>query len=90
MFFDFLLLEKIDFLDNSNDYLFSFELIAQAAFKKCRFAQVPVETSYTGEKRGASLKNSVKYSLKTFRVLILFILAKIGIRTRLFKNPSKE
>ncbi|MCR4311437.1 MAG: glycosyltransferase family 2 protein [Candidatus Taylorbacteria bacterium] len=79
------LLESIPFKRNSNNYLFSFELIAQAAFKKMNVAQVPVETSYTGEKRGASLKNSIKYSLGTFTVLALFILAKSGLKNKLFR-----
>ncbi len=78
------LLENINYGTNSNNYLFSFELIAQAAFKKMKVSQVPVETIYTGKKRGASLKNSIKYSLGTFNVLALFLLAKIGIKTKIF------
>ncbi len=81
------LLQKVNFMANSNDYLFSFELIVQAAFFKCRFAQVPVETNYIGEKRGASLKSSIKYSLKTFQVLWYFFLAKIGFISPIFKKP---
>ncbi len=78
------MLKRVNYLVNSNNYLFSFELIAQAAYHKIRIAQVPVETSYTGKKRGASLKNSIKYSLGTFKVLGLFILARLGFKTDLF------
>jgi len=78
------MLIKLNYKENSNDYLFSFELIAQAIYKKIKISQVPVETIYTGKKRGASLKNSVKYSLGTFKILLLFILAKSGFRTKLF------
>lgn len=78
------MLSKLNYKENSNDYLFSFELIAQAVYKKIKIAQVPVETNYTGDKRGASLKNSIKYSLGTFKVLLLFILAKLGFKTKLF------
>lgn len=81
------LLKKVNFKKNSNDYLFSFELIAQAVFMGIRITQVPVETSYTGKKRGASLKNSIKYSLGTFKILLLFILARLGFKTRLFQKP---
>jgi glycosyltransferase involved in cell wall biosynthesis len=77
-------LEKINFNKNSNDYLFSFELIAQAAFAGIKTGEVPVETNYKGNKRGATFKNSVKYSLKTFGVLLLFALAKVGFKTELF------
>ncbi|AKM83310.1 hypothetical protein A2422_00820 [Candidatus Woesebacteria bacterium RIFOXYC1_FULL_31_51] len=83
------LLEKININNNSNDYIFSFEIIAQAVFAKAKVGEVPVETNYTGEKRGASFKNSLKYSLGTFKVLVLFILAKIGFKNKInnFKSP---
>ena len=78
------MLSKINYQKNSNDYLFSFELIAQAIYKKIKISQVPVETNYTGKKRGANLKNSIKYSLGTFKILLLFILAKLGFKNKLF------
>ncbi len=81
------LLESVQYEGNSNDYLFSFELIAQAAFQKIVFAEVPVETRYSGEKRGASLGKSIRYSLGVFLILMYFLVAKIGIRGRLFKTP---
>lgn len=80
------LLEKVNFEANSNDYLFSFEIIVQAVYNRLKIAQVPVETSYTGEKRGASLKNCLKYSFGTFWTLFLFILAKLSFKTALFKK----
>lgn len=78
------LLKKVNFEENSNNYLFSFELIAQAVFNNISIQQVPVETIYSGGKRGASLKNSVRYSLGTFKILLLFILAKLGFKNKLF------
>lgn len=81
------LLEQTHFEQNSNNYLFSFELIAQAVFRKLPIAQVPVETHYTGNKRGASLKNSILYSLGTFKVLLLYLCAKAGFSIQLFKKP---
>ena len=84
------MLKKIDYHLNSSNYLFSFELIAQAVYQNIKITQVPVETSYTGKKRGASLENSVKYSLGTFKILWLFILAKLGFKIRLFQKPSQN
>lgn len=79
------MLEKINFEDNSNNYLFSFELIAQAVFNKIKISQVSVETKYTGKKRGASLKDSIKYSLGVFKILFLFLLAKLKYNNQLFR-----
>lgn len=78
------MLEKINYQANSNNYLFSFELITQAVYQHAKISQVPVEVNYTGKKRGASLKNSMNYSLGTFKVLILFILARLGFKINLF------
>lgn len=82
------ILTKLNFQENSNDYLFSFEIIAEAVFNKAKITQVPVETSYTGTKRGASLKNSIKYSLGTFKILFFYILARLGYRINLFQSPK--
>lgn len=82
------MLDKVNFQDNSNNYLFSFELIAQAIYKRVKITQVPVETNYTGKKRGASLKNSIIYSLGTFKILLLFTLAKLGYKNILFQTPE--
>ena len=82
------LFEKVNFEQNSNNYLFSFELIAESAFNKIKITEVPVETSYQGKKRGANLKNSIKYSLSTFKILALFILARIGFNIKIFQKPQ--
>ena len=84
------LLEKINFEENSNNYLFSFELIAQAIFNKAKIAEVPVKTKYAGKKRGASFKSSIIYSLNTFRVLTLFILARKKLKNKIFQTPKKN
>lgn len=73
------LLKKVPFEKNSNSYLFSFELISQCVFFKIPIYEVPVKTSYSGEKRGATLINSIIYTLGTFRVLVLFFIAKAGL-----------
>lgn len=81
------LLTKINYKKNSDSFLFSFELIAQAAFWKLKVAQVPVNTRYSGKKRGATLKKSIIYSMGTFWILIFYILAKLGIKNKIFKKP---
>lgn len=84
------MLKKINYTVNSNNYLFSFEIIAQAVYWNIKIDQVPVETIYQGKKRGASLKNSIKYSLGTFKILLLYILAKLGLSGDLFQKPSQN
>ncbi len=81
------LLQTVYFENTSNNYLLSFELIAQTLLNKLPIAEVPVETSYTGKKRGASLRASVVYSLGTFGILLKFVLAKLGWPVRPFQPP---
>lgn len=80
------MLENINYNNNSNSYLFSFEVIAQAIHKRMTIDQVPILCHYSGKKRGASLKNSFLYTLGTLKVLYLFMLAKFGIKNNLFSK----
>ena len=82
------LLSEVDYKNNSNGYLFSFEIIAQAVHANLKIVQVPVKTRYVGKKRGASLKSIVVYSLGVLRILLLFLVAKTGFQSRLFKKKA--
>lgn len=74
------LLEQAPYLANSNNYLFSFEIIAQAAYYGLPVAEVPVEADYKNEHTSCPLDQAVVYSFETFRVLAEWVLAKRGIR----------
>jgi glycosyltransferase involved in cell wall biosynthesis len=79
-------LQKTNYIDYSNGYIFSLELLAQAAFYKIKVSQVPVEVLYTGDKRGSNLKHTIVYSLKIFKVLLFFLMAKFGFSSVLFQK----
>lgn len=82
------MLEKINFLENSNSYLFSFEIVTQAIFNKIKISQVPVETVYKGKKRGIGLKHALTYSFSMCIILMKYILAKRGWPSRIFEKPK--
>lgn len=73
------LLETVRWQANANNFLFSFQIIAQAAYCKLAFAQVPVETRYEGEKRGATMRHSIRYTWGTCKVRFAYIAAKLGL-----------
>ena len=83
------LFESVKFEENSNSFVFSFELIAQCIHHNLKLEDVPVETFYKGKKRGATLKHIVIYSLRTFITLITFKLARFGLTSRIYKHRSK-
>lgn len=80
------LLQKVPYQINSDDYLFSFEIIAQARYAGLPMAEVPVDTNYTGEKRGANLRSSIIYSLGVFGVLAQYYWARLGVHSALFRK----
>ncbi len=84
------LLESVPYRRGVNDYLFSFQIIAQAVRFGLRIASVPVSSRYTGTKRGARIGASIRYALGTFSVIIQFWMSKLGFPVALFaKNDDK-
>lgn len=81
------LLEKAPYEANTNDYLFSFQIIAQAAYYGLVVKEVPVEADYKGEHTSHALKGAAWYAIRTFGVLAQFLLAKFGIyHNKVFKK----
>lgn len=80
------LLENIDFNKGADDYLYSFEIIAMARYYNLKIGEVPVHCNYKKEHTSISMWKSTIYSFQTFYVLLLYILARLGIRTKLFSH----
>lgn len=77
-------LRKINFKSNDDDYVFTFQIILQALFNKVSIKSVPVTAVYSGKKRGTSFKHALIYSIKTFYLLFLYFLAKLGLKSKFF------
>ncbi len=76
-------------LDNtSDDFLFGFEIIAQARFWNLKIGEVPVRCSYKEEHTSISIPRSILYAFQTFRTLALYLAAKTCIKTQLFIHPK--
>ncbi len=74
----------VDLTHTSNDFLFSFQIIAQIAYKKFKIGEVPVRGLYMKEHTSISIKRSIVYAVATFGVLFYYVLAKLGFKTKLF------
>ena len=72
----------------SKDHLYSFEVIAQAAYFKLRIGEIPIRCDYKKEHTSISLGESVIYAFQTFYILFLFILARLGFKTSLFRRKK--
>lgn len=80
------LIETVGFDHTSDDYLYSFEIIAQAAYHRLPVGEIAMRANYKGEHTSISIKKAAIYSFQTFGVLAKFILAKLGVKTQLFQK----
>ena len=51
--------KKVPYQENSNSYLFSFQIILQAAFFKLKYGEISISSTYTGYKTSCSYLNGV-------------------------------
>ncbi len=85
------LIESLPFEKNSEDYLFSFQIIAQAAFFNMRVGEVPVEADYKSAHTSHKLSGAFIYAFQTFYVLGQYILSKAKwLNVAIFMPRDKE
>jgi len=83
-------LEKIDYCQNSNDFVFDTEFLAQAIFLGFRVGDIPIPTHYSSETSSINFRRSLKYGIQTILVMLKYILQKTGILNfKLFQLPLK-
>ncbi len=83
------LLQTVPYINNANNYLFSFQIIAQAAYFKMPVQEVPVEADYKSEHTSHAVSGAAVYAIQTFLILGQFLLAKMGIiHNKLFPKIS--
>ncbi|MCK4423557.1 MAG: glycosyltransferase family 2 protein, partial [Candidatus Omnitrophica bacterium] len=70
-------LENIPYIDNSDDFIFDTEFLAQAVYKGFRIGDIPIPTYYPDEASSISFKRSLKYGTQCIWVMIKYILKKI-------------
>ncbi|MBN1592356.1 MAG: glycosyltransferase family 2 protein [Candidatus Coatesbacteria bacterium] len=80
---------KLPILENSNDFVFDNEMLAQAIFFHLRIGEISCPTKYFPEASSISFKRSVKYGLGVLWTCIRFILHKRGLkRFRVFAEDG--
>ena len=80
------LLEKINFESVSDNHLLTFQFIALAKYFGLSISEVPVRCLYHQDQLSMSFGESAIYSFQMLGVLAQYLLAKIGVTGRLFKN----
>ena len=63
----------------SDDYLFSFEIILQAAYFKKNYGEISISSSYEGYHTSCNYLNGLIYLLGNFKLMFFYFLSKIKI-----------
>jgi glycosyltransferase involved in cell wall biosynthesis len=85
--FDAKILQKIDFKNNSDDFVFDNEIMAQCCFIKARIGEISCPAKYFEEASSINFKRSLTYGLGVLRVSMSYFLqqSKLG-SFAIFKN----
>jgi len=84
-------IETIPFRQNSNDFVFDTEFLAQAVYFGFRIGDVPIPTRYFEEASSINFTRSVKYGIQTLWVMLKYIIQKTGwYKFKIFKPSSLE
>ncbi|MFW6128904.1 MAG: glycosyltransferase family 2 protein [Candidatus Aminicenantaceae bacterium] len=73
-------LETVNYMMNSNDFVFDSEIIAQGVIHNMRIREIPIQTRYFKEASQIGFWRSVVYGLSIIKTLIKFKLHKKGIK----------
>lgn len=84
-------LETIKYNENSNDFIFDTEFLAQCIFWRFRVGDVPIPTRYFPEASSINFRRSLKYGIQTILVMLKYILQKTQLfKFKLFETSSIE
>ena len=84
-------LETVRFMENSNDFIFDTEIIAQGMMSKLTFQEVPITTRYFPEASSINFWRSVVYGLGILKVLLQYSLHRLGwLRIRKFEPQERK
>lgn len=78
--FDKAVLESVPFENNSDDFVFDNELLAQLFYKGFEVAEITCPTKYFKEASSINFKRSVIYGVGVLRVSLQYFLQRTGIR----------
>lgn len=82
-------LEAVPWKENSNDFVFDTQFLAQAVYFGFRLGDIPVPVRYFKEASSINFRRSLRYGLLTVWIMVLFWLNRLGIcRSTIFKQSS--
>ncbi len=84
------LLEVVPFEENSNDFVFDSQFLAQAVHFGFKLGDIPVPVRYFDEASSINFRRSLRYGLSTLGVLAGYWANRLGIwRSRLYSDDKR-
>ncbi|MEZ6124016.1 MAG: glycosyltransferase family 2 protein [Planctomycetaceae bacterium] len=84
-------LERIAWRNNSDDFVFDTQFLAQAVAAGFRLADIPVPVRYFDEASSINFRRSTRYGLLTLWVMFQFWLHRVGLyRARIFRDADSD
>ena len=85
------LLETLPLLENSDDFVFDNQMIAQAVMFGFTIGEISCPTKYFAEASSINFRRSVKYGLEVLRTTASFVAHKMGIvRAPIFAKSGRK
>lgn len=82
-------LEAVPWQENSNDFVFDTQFLAQAVFFKFRLGDIPVPVRYFAEASSINFRRSTRYGLLTLWVMLQYWFNRLGLcRSVIFQPRS--
>ena len=78
-------LENIDFMNFSDDFIFDNQMLASICYKNYSIGEISCPTRYFKHSSSINFSRSVVYGLGVLRISIQYVLAKLGIKKGIFK-----
>jgi len=79
--------ENIDYMNNSEDFVFDNQLIAQLCFSKYRIGEISCPTKYEADSSSINFRRSVIYGLGVLKTSFLYFISKTtGTKARIFRS----
>lgn len=89
--FSRLALTTLPLLENSDDFVFDNEVLAQCAYFNLRIGEVSCPTKYFAEASSISFNRSVKYGFGVLATTLKFALQRIGVaHFRIFNSKGRK
>ena len=83
-------LEKLPLAECDDDFIFDNEMIALLFYNDFKIGEVSCPTKYFKEASSINFMRSCKYGLGVLAVSLKYRLAKMGIKTKIFKPDAKK